>query len=123
MIVIRLLRWTDKNIQHIAKHKVTPDEVEQVCQADPVERKSYDERILLIGQTEQQRMVSVALDPEGEGVYYPVSARDSSRKERRMYRVEKGGEAAWKNILNNQVEYHILKAARKRGRSEERRVG
>jgi hypothetical protein len=37
-------------------------------------------------------MLAVILDPEEEeGVYYPVTARPASRKERRLYREQKGG--------------------------------
>ena len=38
-------------------------------------------------------MLTVALDPEEEsGVYYPVTAHTSNKKERRIYAIEKGGE-------------------------------
>jgi uncharacterized DUF497 family protein len=36
-------------------------------------------------------MLAVVLDPEGEDVYYPVTARAASRKERRYYHQQKGG--------------------------------
>ena len=34
MIVIRRLIWDSWNITHIARHDVTPDEVEDVCHGD-----------------------------------------------------------------------------------------
>jgi hypothetical protein len=38
-------------------------------------------------------MLSIVLDPEEEPeVYYPITARPASRKERRYYREKKGGE-------------------------------
>jgi len=37
-------------------------------------------------------MLAAILDPEPEtGVYYPVSARPASRRERRLYQEAKGG--------------------------------
>jgi hypothetical protein len=38
-------------------------------------------------------MIAVVLDPRGHGVYYPVTARPASRKERRYYNEQKGGGA------------------------------
>jgi uncharacterized DUF497 family protein len=34
-------------------------------------------------------MLAVVLDPQGEGAYYPVTARPASRKERRYYEAER----------------------------------
>lgn len=31
MIIVRELIWTERNIDHIARHNVTREEVEQVC--------------------------------------------------------------------------------------------
>jgi hypothetical protein len=38
-------------------------------------------------------MLAIILDPEGRGVYYPVTARPASRKERALYQREKGDES------------------------------
>jgi hypothetical protein len=38
MIHIRRLIWDDWNIAHIARHEVSPDEVEEVCDAEHVEQ-------------------------------------------------------------------------------------
>jgi uncharacterized DUF497 family protein len=91
MLFIRRLIWDSWNVTHIARHRVTPEEVEEVCYGDPVFRESYKNRIIAIGPTRSGRMVFVALDPEGQDVYYPVTARPASRKERRRYQEEKGG--------------------------------
>ena len=48
MIVIRRLIWDSWNVAHIARHEVTPDEVEEVCQGEYIVRQTYDERLLLI---------------------------------------------------------------------------
>ena len=38
-------------------------------------------------------MLAIILDPEPEkGIYYPVTARAASRKERNEYKIAKGGE-------------------------------
>lgn len=88
MVFIKRLIWDEWNIAHIARHDVTPDEVEEVCHYSPVFRDSYKGRKLVIGPTKLGRMVTVALDPEPdmEDVYYPVTAHPASRKERRRYK-------------------------------------
>ncbi len=47
--------------------------------------------IYLIGLTRAGRTLAVVLDPEEDAVYYPVTARPASRRERRIYRQEQGG--------------------------------
>jgi uncharacterized DUF497 family protein len=92
MLLIRRLIWDPGNVGHIARHQVTPEEVEEVCHGDPILRQAYGGRIMLIGLTSAGRFVAVVLDPAGDDAYYPVTARPASRKERRLYRDEKGGE-------------------------------
>ncbi len=95
MILVLRLSWEDWNIKHIARHNVTPDEVEEVCHGDPYVEQGKKGRIRLIGSTREGRMLAVFLDPEVEhGVYYPVTARSASKKERREYEISKGGEKA-----------------------------
>ncbi len=86
-IVVRHLNWDPWNEDHIAKHAVTREEVEDVFRGSPIFMDSYKNRIVAIGPTREGRILAVALDPEpeGEAVYYPVSARPASRKERGYY--------------------------------------
>ena len=90
MAFVQRLVWDTWNVAHIARHEVAPEEVEEVCHGEPLARRSYRNRIILIGPTDVGRMLAVVLDPEAEGVYYPVTARSASRKERRFYQQEKG---------------------------------
>jgi hypothetical protein len=81
MIVIRRLIWDSWNVAHIARHEVTPDEVEEVCHGHYIVRQTYDERLLLIGPALNGRMLVVILEPtKKRGVYYPVTARPLARK-------------------------------------------
>jgi uncharacterized protein len=89
MISVRRLTWDPRNVAHIAAHQVSPEEVEQVCHGSPVALGSYDERLILIGPTRAGRMLATVLEPEGGGIYYPVTARPASRKERRYYQAQK----------------------------------
>jgi uncharacterized protein len=93
MVYVRRLIWNPGGVAHVARHQVTPDEVEEVCHGEHIVRQAYGGRIMLIGLTRANKMLSVILEPEGEDVYYPVTARSASRKEQRIYRNEKGGES------------------------------
>ena len=93
MINIRRLIWDDWNVVHIARHSVTPEEVEQVCHTHPIVQKGKKGRLLVFGPTKKSRMLTVILDPEKEkGVYYPVTAYKASKKLIKIYLSEKGGE-------------------------------
>jgi hypothetical protein len=43
MIFIRRLVWDSWNVAHIARHEVTPDEVEEVCHGEHIASQTYDE--------------------------------------------------------------------------------
>ena len=95
MIFVRRLIWDTWNVTHIARHNVTPDEVEQVCHGSPMAYEGYEGyegRIMLIGPTATGRMLGVVLAPEAAGVYYSVTARPASRKECRKYQEDRGDE-------------------------------
>jgi len=91
MIIVRRLVWEKNNIDHIARHQVVPEEVEEVCHNNPVILKGHSGRLVIIGLTYKGRALSVVLDPESEkDVYYPVTARSADRKERKYYK-DQGG--------------------------------
>ena len=85
MISISRLLWDPWNVQHIARHSVTPAEVEQVCESAFIARRSYAGRILLIGPTYANRVLVVVLEPVDESSHYVITARPASRKERRLH--------------------------------------
>ena len=95
MISVRRLIWDPWNVAHIARHEVTAEEVEEVCHGEPVVQVGKKGRSLVFGPTLSGRMLTVVLDPESseEEVYYPVTARPTSRRERAIYASERGGEA------------------------------
>lgn len=94
MLDIKELVWDEWNIGHIARHGVTPDEVEQVRQGDFVYWEADKGRIMLVGETKAGRLISAVLSYKGEGRYYPITSHTASRKQRRRYQELKGGEQA-----------------------------
>jgi len=92
MIVVKRLIWEQTNINHIARHEVTPQEVEEVCRNKPVILTGHSGRVVAIGYTNQNRPVSVILHPKFPlGTYYPVTARTTDKKERKHYQEQKKG--------------------------------
>lgn len=88
-IKIKKLVWDEWNVEHIKKHDVSQDEVEEVAIKIITHKKAKKGRYLIIGRA-GSRLISVAVNRKGIGVYYPVMARDSAKKERKVvYEKEK----------------------------------
>jgi hypothetical protein len=95
MLFIKRLVWDGWNKEHIARHDVTPLEVEKACSSDPLVQLGKKGRLAVTGPTQKGRIITVILDPEiEEDVYYVVTAYPTSRKYRRIYEKVKGGEKA-----------------------------
>lgn len=75
--------WDEFNISHIAEHNVAVSEVEEVCGGKVETYLGHSGRFMVIGKTKAGRILSVVLAQKSRGVFYPVTARDASRKERR----------------------------------------
>ena len=71
--------------EHIARHGVTVEEVEEVVFGNPFSTRTRQGRYGLIGQTEAGRYLTVILAPRGHGVYGLVTARDATLSERRRF--------------------------------------
>lgn len=84
MIKIKQLVWDEWNVEHIRRHKVSAEEVEEVCRRPTKTLKTYRERLIVLGKTKKGRLLTVVLAPKGKNKYYVVTTRDTSRKERRF---------------------------------------
>ena len=86
---IEELLWPRDRIEHIARHAVTPDEVEQVCFGQPLVQRAKSRGdnpvYYVLGQTDAGRyLFSVVIQfPDGKG--YPVTARPMTDSEKRRY--------------------------------------
>jgi hypothetical protein len=49
MLVIRRLICEAWNVAHIARHEITPEEVEEFCHGKPIMQEGYGGRSLVIG--------------------------------------------------------------------------
>ncbi len=91
MIIVERLVWNKDNIAHIARHRVTQEEVEEVCHGVHEVFQTYSGRLALIRPTRSGRMLFIIVAPKGEDIYFPVTARDADKKERQRYIFVKGG--------------------------------
>lgn len=80
-MTIKGLVWDDWNREHLSIHKVTIEEVEEVCHGKYKVIKSYRKRIMLVGKTKSGRRLVVVLSPEdknlntyNEGTYYLITS-------------------------------------------------
>lgn len=78
------LDWDEGNEEHIARHAVSADEVEQVCfSSRPLIRKGRQGTRLVYGRTLAGRYLLVVLRLRGEGIARCITARDMTTKEKR----------------------------------------
>ena len=88
-IVIKKLIWDEFNTEHIKKHKVIVEEVESIAKKIIFHKKAKNNRYSIIGRA-GTRILTIIISRVGVGIYYPVTARDSAKKERRkVYEKEK----------------------------------
>ena len=92
-IVIDELIIEEDRPEHIAKHNVTVDEVLEVVFGDYATGQGKEERVLLIGKTSNQRLITVIVGKRiGKNRYGLVTARDVKKKEKLLYLEESKGE-------------------------------
>lgn len=80
------IEWDEWNIEHIEKHVVTPQEVEEACYNQPINRRTRDNFYLIYGQTDAGRYLFVVVRYKGEGIVYVITARPMTKGEQRYYR-------------------------------------
>jgi uncharacterized DUF497 family protein len=71
--------------EHIARHNVSVEEVEEVIEGNYQVTRARQGRYRLIGHTASGRYLTIIVAPRGQGVYGLVTARDADDGERRIY--------------------------------------
>ncbi len=84
---IENLIWDEYNVEHIANHQVRPEEVEDIIWDDPwFERRRGRQRYHVYGQTSGGRYLFIVLDKVDDSLFYVVTARDMTKREKNYYR-------------------------------------
>ncbi len=82
------LFWDAGNIDHIARHNILPEEVEQVLENDPLDITRYlrnrEERLNQVGETDAGRVLVVVTTQRGEDTRV-VTAHPADRDMRALY--------------------------------------
>lgn len=89
-MLIRKLIWPAERVDHVARHGVIPEEVEEVCLGESLVLRARSEGTnpvyKVLGQTEFGRYLCcvVIRFPDGNG--YPITARPMDEKEERRFK-------------------------------------
>lgn len=89
---IRAVIWDEWNEEHIARHEVIPEEVEEVLVgtfARPFIQRARQDSYRALGQTAEGRYLAVFFALRAPGYIYPITARDMDLKERKAYQRRK----------------------------------
>ena len=83
---IQDFEWDEENIEHIADHGVSPEEVEEACYNKPYVLKGRRGAYLIYSQTSDGRYLLTVGRYKGQGIIRVITARDMSDAERRLCR-------------------------------------
>ena len=84
---IREFEWDDNNIEHIARHAVFPDEVEDVAFDDaPWIRKGRKGTRYMLGYTVAGRYLFVVYVLKGKGIARVITSMDMDDKTKKLYK-------------------------------------
>lgn len=87
---IKSLHWDDVNIEHVARHGVSPANIEDVCFGEHISFRGRERRYILYGKTESGGMIMVVLERLYGQVFSPITARAMTEKEKHSYRKKVG---------------------------------
>jgi hypothetical protein len=85
-LLFDIFEWDEQNIEHILRHNVVPDEVEEACVNKPYVRKSADKRYLVYGVTDSGRYIFIVGINKGKGIFRTITARDMTEREKSLYK-------------------------------------
>ena len=78
--------WDDKNVAHISRHGVSPNEAEQVLEQEPLVLKAEQGKYLAYGQTDAGRYLLVVFVWRSQHTIRVISARSLTEGEKKRYR-------------------------------------
>lgn len=82
---VRAFDWDEANEAHIARHGVTPTEVEELFLGRIYVQRGKDGRYVVFGRTGAGRYLFLVVERLGDGGVRVIAARDMIDRERRLY--------------------------------------
>ena len=89
MRAVSSIKWTDESIEHIARHRIKPKEVEEVCFNEddaPFIRSGREKLHYVFGRTYSGRFLFVVVRFARPGEVRVVTARDMNAWEKNYFR-------------------------------------
>lgn len=87
---VNRFEWDSGNTEHISRHNVVPDEVEEVFTDEAAMFfRSRSGRFIALGRTEVGRYLTVVYERKEGGVIRVVTSFDMDEKSKRRYRRER----------------------------------
>ena len=84
---ITWFEWDDKNIEHVARHNVRPDEIENVAFDDePWIRKGREGTRYMLGYTVAGRYLFTVYVLRSKGVARVITAMDMDERTKKLYK-------------------------------------
>lgn len=85
--------WDDNNVQYIIRHRVAPEEVEEVAfDDDPLIRRGGKGTRYMLGYTIAGRYLFTVYRLRGKGTARIITAMDMDKRTKRLYRKGRKGE-------------------------------
>jgi len=86
MIRISQILWDADSIFHIARHNISPEEVEEaVFEGNPIILKGREKRYIILSQCSSGRQLTIVVAFKLKGRVRVITARDMNTKERKYY--------------------------------------
>ncbi len=89
MRTISSIKWTDEGIEHLARHAVRPEEVEEVCfneEEIPFIRAGRENLYYVFGKTYSGRFLFVVVRYVKHGEVRVITARDMNEWEKTYFK-------------------------------------
>ncbi len=84
---ITWFEWDDSNIEHIARHNISPDEIEDVAFEDkPWIRKGREGTRYMLGNTVTGKYLFIVYMLKGKGIARVITAMDMDEKTKKLYK-------------------------------------
>ncbi len=81
-------RWNAWNVEHLARHGITPEEAEDVIASAlrPYPRRIDDDKLLVWGPGRGGRLLQVVFVMDDNGTAFVIHARHLTEREKRLSR-------------------------------------
>jgi len=86
-VEITWFEWDNSNMEHIARHSISPDEVEDVAFDDePWIKKGREGTRYMLGYTVAGRYLFTVYILKGKGIARVITAMDMDEKTKKLYK-------------------------------------